>query len=364
MLGTLVKVVKAGCRQPYLGLNRRLRRAVRPLFLDFAVTWRCNARCIMCDTWRSGDINPQGAAAELSLAEIEVIFRRDADFLGAVSKVGLTGGEPFLRKDLPDILRALHRLLPRARMSVVSNGLLTERILAGLGQIKGFFPELVFSVSLDGIGPVHDQVRGTPGAFDKALATIKGALKLGFTVTSGATISAVNYDQIEPVADLLAGLGVDFSCNLQERGANFHSTGRAEALDPAQVSLVGRALERFPHHYYMDQLRRQLEGRPRTLPCYAGMSSYFLTPSGEVNICNLIGKPLGSLREQRFREIAGSAGAWQLRRELASCSCWSQCEVKNSAASAPWHLVKWFGFSPRKREILRHYLRKAGKLLS
>ena len=364
MLRTLMKGVRAGCRQPYLGLSRRLRRMVRPLFLDFAVTWRCNARCIMCDSWRSGEKNPQGAAAELSPAEIESLFRRDADFLGAVSKVGLTGGEPFLRKDLPDIVRTLHRLLPQARMSLVSNGLMTERILAGLGQIKDFFPELVFSISLDGIGPVHDQVRGTPGAFDKAMATIAGALKLGFTVTSGMTLSAMNYDQIEPVADLLAGLGVDFSCNLQERGANFHSTGRAEVLDPAQISQVRRALERFPHHYYMDQLRRQLEGRPRTLPCYAGMSSYFLTPAGEVTICNLVGQPLGSLREQGFREIADGARAWQLRRELTSCTCWSQCEVKNSATSAPWHLLKWFASSPRKREILRHYRRQAGKLLS
>jgi MoaA/NifB/PqqE/SkfB family radical SAM enzyme len=334
------------------------------LFLDFAVTWRCNARCIMCNTWRSDELNPQGIAAELSPAEIEAILRREGDFLGAVGKVGLTGGEPFLRKDLPDIVRVLHRLLPRARMTLVSNGLLTERVLAGLGEIKDFFPELVFSVSLDGVGSVHDQVRGVPGAFDKAMATVRGALKLGFTVTSGMTISAVNFDQIEPMSDLLAGLGVDFSCNLQERGANFHSDGRAEDLGPAQTSQVRRALGRFPHHYYMDQVRRQLEGQPRTLPCYAGMSSYFITPSGDVTICNLMGQPLGNLREQGFREIANGTRAWRLRRELASCSCWSQCEVKNSAASAPWHMLKWLSTSPHKKEILRHYAGKAGKLLS
>lgn len=360
MSGMLPAALKATARQPYLALMRRRGRLVRPLFLDYAVTWRCNARCVMCDTWKAREINPEGVAGELSLAELAGILERDAEFLGEVQKVGLTGGEPFLRQDLVELVRLLHQRLPRARMSLVSNGLMTERILNTLAEIRRFFPELVFSVSLDGLEGVHDQVRGVPGAFAKAMATLKGARELGFTVTSGLTVGRLNHHQVQPVAELLAGMGVDFSCNLQERGGNFHNSGRADELGPAEKAALRRVLERWPHHYYMDNVRAQLDGARRTLPCYAGFTSYFLTPEGNVTICNLISQPLGNLRQQTFRAIADAAATWELRRELADCTCWSQCEVKNSALSAPWHLLAWLARHPRKVQVLRHYAGKLG----
>lgn len=350
--------LRSALRQPWLAHCRRHERLVRPLFLDLAVTWRCNARCVMCDTWRSGELNPAGVAGELSVDKWRAVLERDADFLRDIRKVGLTGGEPFLRPDLAELVALLHQRWPGAAMSLVSNGLLTSRILKTLAVIKGFFPEMVFSVSLDGLGQVHDQVRGVPGAYEKSLATIRGARELGFTVTSGLTVSHLNYDQIEPVHQMLAELGVDFSCNLQERGSNFHRDQAACQLEPEQAREVRRALQGFAHHYYMDNLRRQMEGQPRTLTCYAGLTSYFLTPDGQVTICNLVGDPLGSLLETPFSQIAGAPRAWELRRRLKDCTCWSQCEVKNSAASAPWSLARWLVGNPRRGQVLRHYARK------
>lgn len=352
--------IKASLRQPWLAWRRRRGLLVKPLFLDYAVTWRCNARCQMCNTWRRPAEHPQTGESELSPGELDAILARDADFLGAVEKVGLTGGEPFLRPDLVELVRVLHRRLPQVRISLVSNGLLTERILTALEEIRSFFPDLVFSVSLDGLGELHDQVRGVPGAFQRALATMRGALELGFTVTSGLTITPHNYHQIGPVAEMLAQMGVDFSCNLQEQGANFNNQGRAVGLDARQRAEVLRQLEPFAHHYYMDNLRQQLLGRPRTLPCYAGFTSYFLTPFGEVCVCNLIGTSLGSLRKKPFARIAHHPRSWRLRRELADCTCWSQCEVKKSAAVAPWSVLAWLARNPRKGEFLRHYTTKSG----
>lgn len=365
MRDIVLKGLKASLRQPYLAYCRR-RQVLppRPHFLDLAVTWRCNARCVMCDTWRSEELNPEGVAGELSVAQWAAILERDAGFLRDVRKEGLIGGEPFLRSDLVELVELWHRRLPGAAMSLVSNGLLTARILKALERIRGFFPELVFSVSLDGLGQVHDQVRGVPGVFDKALATIKGARELGFPVTSGLTVSYLNYDQIGPVSEMLAGLGVDFSCNLQKQGNNFHRPQAAQSLDVGQAHRVRQDLARFGHHYYMDNLRRQMEGQPRTLPCYAGYTSYFLTPDGQVTMCNLVGTPLGRLVNTPFSQLADSPQAWRLRRQLQSCTCWSpcwsQCEVKNSAASAPWHLAKWLITNPQRGKVLRHYAGKLG----
>ena len=352
--------LKAGLRQPYLALSRNQRRVVPPLMLNYAVTWRCNSRCVMCDIWK--DDGPAAASPpELSLDEIQRIFTRDRRFLSRVKKLGLTGGEPFLRSDLPQIVEVLHNLLPQAQLSLVSNGLLPKRILEKLEEIRSFYPELIFGVSLDGLGPVHDEVRGVPGAYDKALATIKGAQELGFVVNSGMTISQHNYHQVHELADLLEGMGVDFSCNLQESGANFN-LNQPQDLTRQQADQVAQSLARFPHHFYMDNLRRMMQGAKRTLPCYSGFSSYFVTPSGQVLPCNLIFQTMGELREQSFARIAASERAWKIRRSLKNCTCWSQCEVKNAATSAPFSVFKWWLANPRRMEFVRHYQKRKDQL--
>jgi MoaA/NifB/PqqE/SkfB family radical SAM enzyme len=349
-------MLKTAVRQPYLLHCMRRRRLVKPLFLRYAVTWRCNARCVMCDIWKVN--TPDSTHQELTVDQMARIIERDREFLSDLSEIGLTGGEPFLRSDLVELVRLLHASFPQARVSLVSNGQLTGRILTCLEQIREFFPELVFSVSLDGIGEAHDRARGLPGAYDKAMTTLKGALKLGFTVTSGMTIGSHNYDQIMPLSRQLSEMGIDFSCNMQERGANFNNSGRAEDLAPSQLAGVTRALEEFPHHFYMDNLRSLISGGKRSLPCFAGYTSYFLNPNGDVSLCNLISRSIGNLREMPFRTLSDADAAWKLRNELSSCTCWSQCEVKSSAASAPWHIARWFLKSRHKRKILRQYLGK------
>ena len=344
--------LKAGLGQPFLAAKRRRKFLVRPRFLDYAVTWRCNARCVMCDTWQAKPDPSQ----EITPEKWREILKRDAAFLGGVSKLGLTGGEPFLRDDLVELIRELHRGLPDARISVVSNGLLTGRILKALEQIHKFLPELIFSVSLDGPDQTHDKVRGIPGAFDKALATMQGALDMGYCVTSGMTLSSLNHDKIDQTARLLASLGIDFSCNLMESGANFHHSERGTGLSEPETARVKKSLEAFPHHYYMDQVRRSLEGKKRDLPCYSGMVSYFLHPNGDLNLCNLVSEPLGNILAAPFRQVADSPEAWRLREKYSGCTCWSQCEVKNSAAAAPWHVLKWMLTNPKKDSIIRHYL--------
>ena len=358
MLKLVMGGLKAGLGQPLLAAKKRKQILVRPRFLDYAVTWRCNARCVMCDTWQA----KPDPASEISPDKWRTILKRDAAFLSKVTKLGLTGGEPFLRGDLVELIRVLHQGLPRARISVVSNGLLTERILKALERIREFLPGLIVSISLDGPDQTHDRVRGIPGAFDKALATLKGALELGFCVTSGMTLSGLNYDRIDETARLLGSLGVDFSCNLMESGANFHHSQRDSGLLPHQARAVKDSLEAFPHHYYMDQVRRSLEGQKRSLPCYSGLVSYFLHPDGGLNLCNLVSDPLGNILETPFGQAAGSPEAWALREKYAGCTCWSQCEVKNSAAAAPWHVLKWLLGNPRKGKVIRHYLAKRNAL--
>ena len=77
-------------------VRARRRQPDRPRFLTYLTTFRCNARCVMCDSWQ------KGGGDELSLAAIEGIFAQ----LPRLDAVRLSGGEPFLRRDLREIGRA------------------------------------------------------------------------------------------------------------------------------------------------------------------------------------------------------------------------------------------------------------------
>lgn len=351
MLGLLLGI----CEQAVLSSRKRRCLPGRIRFLSYAVTWRCNSRCIMCDTWKAPSSH---SASELSPSELESILLRDSSDFRHLKRVGITGGEPFMRSDIPELVRTLRRSLPHTQVSIVSNGFLTDRILAALREIRSFYPDLLFSVSVDGVGETHDSIRGTPGAYDKAMATIRGVLDLGFPLTTGMTVSPSNIDQIEPLADLMDRMGVDFSFNLPETGQNFHNTGTGTALTQEQVRKLVQVLERYPHHYYMDNLRYILLGRRRSLPCYAGVASYFLKPDGDLAVCNLKGASLGNLRTSTLSEVINGDEAKQKRHELARCSCWSQCEVKYSASCAPVSQIWWFLMHRSRRQVLARYGRR------
>ena len=130
-----------------------------------AVTGRCNARCVMCDIWQ------RPAGVEMPPAA----YRRLPPSLRVVN---LTGGEPFLRRDLPEVVAAVRETCPRARLILSTNGLALPRVRELAPRLADLDPALAVRVSLDGIGAAHDRLRGVPGAFERArqsLDLLRGA---------------------------------------------------------------------------------------------------------------------------------------------------------------------------------------------
>lgn len=177
---------------------RSLLRSVReargqklPVIAGHKLLYRCNLECKMCPFWRRED--------EPLLTVAEEIRMMDALARAGVSFLGFEGGEPLLRPDLPEILRASH---DRFHTSVVTNGwLLSQR----LDEIAPYL-ELLF-VSLDGIGPMHDFLRGIPHSYDRAIQGIKDARER-VPVAISSTITKDNLYQAEAMVDLAESLQV------------------------------------------------------------------------------------------------------------------------------------------------------------
>ena len=143
-------------------------RLKTPVILIFFVTSRCNLRCSHCFFWQ--EIN-NAVDDELSIHEIRKISRS----LEHPLFLSLTGGEPFLRKDMVEIISAFHEGCGIRDVGITTNGTLEKTIIETVASVfdEKLVSNLSIQVSLDGLGATHDGIRGVKGAFDKAFSTVK-----------------------------------------------------------------------------------------------------------------------------------------------------------------------------------------------
>lgn len=156
------------------------------------VTKRCNLRCVHC--YASADPSPH--PDELTTEEGMALLEDLAQFGCPV--VLFSGGEPFMR---PDILDLIHKAVSLGLRAVVStNGVLIDRALAR--ELKKFGLSYV-GISMDGLREVHDRFRGVKGAFDKAMEAVENCKAEGIKVGLRFTINKLNAQEIPGIFDLV-----------------------------------------------------------------------------------------------------------------------------------------------------------------
>lgn len=332
-------------------LKNRARAVPRPSWATWLVTYRCNAHCRMCDSWRL----PPGS--EMSPEVARRAFRE----IGPLDVLRLTGGEPFLREDLGLLARAaLEESRPRV-VHVTTNGSLPERVET---FARGFPAprRLRFLVSFDGMAEVHDKNRGPGVAFSLALETVHRLRARHFKVAANHTVfdsrsmadSAALRSELErcgvAVQSVLAYSGSAlYSARLQGKRAEglIASTGyplspaieAAEAIEFVEQELAragGLPLpERAGKRYYFRGLLARLkrEAQPRPKPrCVALRSHIRLLPDGRVPVCQFNSEAVGDLARQSFAEVWGGASSRRSRKWVDACpGCWAECEVLPSA---------------------------------
>ena len=157
----------------YLKYGKRIlcKRRTSPIYFVFLVTGNCNAHCKHC---LLGEREP--ITDELTIDEIEKVSASMDDMLFFTP----TGGEPFLRKDLAEIVKIFHRNNAALNVGIPTNGSLTDRVVARVKEMLESCPDvdLHIDVSIDDIGERHDEIRGFKGLFDRAITTYKELRKM------------------------------------------------------------------------------------------------------------------------------------------------------------------------------------------
>ncbi len=311
---------------------------MKPVDAVLAVTYRCNARCTMCGIWNSQPV------AELPPA----IY---AKLPASLRDVNLTGGEPFLRDDLPEIHAAVRSVCPRARTVVSTNGLLTDRIVAAVRTMASVEPGIGVAVSVDGPPEIHDRLRGVPGAHERAMGTVRGLQAAGFrNLRLAFTATRENANCLGQVYALAREIGVEFTCALQHGSEHyFHApTPAAMPLEAAMAPAIRGELhslspKRWARAYFMNGLCRFAAGRGRPLPCRAGRDFFFMSPSGDIFTCNVESFHMGRLDRQSFDQMWNSIEAVNARActEVCRTGCWMICTARTAVRRAWPRVLLW-----------------------
>jgi len=330
-----------------IGLGSRialsnLQRSPLPFKLTFILTYRCDCRCRMCNIWKRKVEN------EMTAEEIERFFRRNRGF----AWVNLSGGEIFTRPDLKDIAHsvvAINRDL--YLVDFPTTGQRTDKIVPGVEDFLRLDPpRMLVTVSLDGAGKKHDEVRRRKNAFDNVINTyeaLRGLKAKNLGVFFGVTLSRFNggelFDIYEAVKERLPWVSYrDFHVNLAQESAHYYQNlgmgvpKEEEALRHMDAFLSKKGSAVHPVAWleatYQRFLRRFYRTGRSPLPCKALSSSIFIDPHWTLYPCSMWDAPLGNLRDTDFdlRPIWNARETGEIRKKILSedCPhCWTPCEA-------------------------------------
>lgn len=178
---------------------------VYPILSEFAVTYRCNLRCKFC--YVSASVKKNGELDTRDAKKIINIIKTDA----MVPFLSFTGGEPTLRKDLPELIAYARKI--GLRVNLITNGTLITREYAERLREAGLQSA---QVSIEGpIPEVHDELTGVPGSFQKTIEGVKNLIRARIYVHTNTTLNRKNVNYLNEFIELFRSLGLKrFSMNL------------------------------------------------------------------------------------------------------------------------------------------------------
>lgn len=349
---------------PYLfdyRMNRWFnRQKFHPMTLTYSVTAACQSRCRTCQIGAMFCQDPSRSRKDLKLDEIEKIFRT----MRPVYFFNISGGEPFLRDDLPEIVALACKYLKPRIIHTPTNAILSDKIIRDTEKIiqivRDYDKRVPVTVkpSIDGIGDKHDEIRGVRGNFKCLLKTVEGLKRLeekydNFHLELGTVISNYNINDLDEIEDYVHSLGVESYRNeVAECRAEFFNIGD-EITPPAEVyqglikdfarkvednigkkKKLARTTEAMRVVYY-ELAGRIMKEKRQVIPCYAGVSNVHINYDGGVWPCTVLGyeKEFGNLRDYGydFQKLWYSDDAKQIRAFIKGKKC--ACPLANQAYS-------------------------------
>jgi MoaA/NifB/PqqE/SkfB family radical SAM enzyme len=316
-----------------------------PVNITISVSYRCNSRCKTCNVW----LLPND---DFTLEEWDRTFQSLGE---APYWFTFSGGEPTLRKDLPDMVASAYRHCKPGIINIPTNGIQDKIIPGRIERILQACPEaeVIVNLSLDGVGANHDDVRGVRGNFERSMRTY-AALKglqtryANFTLGVHTVISNFNVDRFPELCDFVQrDLQPDaYITEIAEQRVELDTVGMAitptvekyagaidkllDSLKEKEYTGVSKITQAFRRQYY-EIVKRTLTERRQVIPCMAGVASAQIAPNGDVWTCCIRAESMGNLRDYDydFRAVWQTARAAELRQSIKAGECY--CPLANAS---------------------------------
>jgi len=292
-----------------------------PNLMSFAVTGTCNATCAHCSFFSGTRAETR---PELTLAQAKKVIQ-DAQELG-VSVINFTGGEPLMRKDLPEIIGSVDKDL--ATTVVFTNGWFLEERCA---ELKRAGLDSVY-VSLDSSDPAgHDRLRGLPGLSERAAKGLKKAIGLGLSTGLSCCVTPESFrdGELDRVIERAKALGVH-EVIVYDAAPTGRYAGREDLCgDNGWLEEMILATKKYNEDSsYPGVLVYAYTTSHRSVGCSCGVNYMYISPYGDVCPCDFNHIVMGNVLERPLFEV------WDKMTSLPDFSCakWGYCRMKDPAA--------------------------------
>jgi MoaA/NifB/PqqE/SkfB family radical SAM enzyme len=316
-----------------------------PVNITVSGSYRCNSRCKTCNVW----LLPND---DLVFHEWDRVF----ESLGrAPYWFTFSGGEPTLRKDLPEMVASAYRHCRPGIINIPTNGIQHRVIPARIEGVLQAAPksEVIVNLSLDGVGLNHDEIRGVRDNWSHSLITYAALTDLkkrynNLTLGIHTVISTFNVDAFPELCQYVQReLKPDsFITEIAEERVELDTVGLGitptaekytvaidallESMRDQELTGVAEVAQAFRRQYY-DLVKRTLREHRQVIPCMAGVASAQIAPNGDVWTCCVRAQSMGNLRDHDydFGSVWRTGKAAELRRSIKAGECY--CPLANAA---------------------------------
>jgi len=332
-----------------------------PSYVIFFVTSRCNANCKMCFYKVNMDSNK--AKDELTIDEYEKISRN----IKLINILGISGGEPFLRNDLSEIVKVMYRNCSPLVVDLPTNGFFVESVVKQAESIAKYCKNMVvdMQLSIDGPEEIHNEIRGLKDGFSKVRETYKGLVRLkskykNLRVKACVVYSHYNQEHIE---ELFSVLDRDFKELDRVVFSVVHgSVSNAEALqfdweryfkicDKIRATSSVKSIRDFHSIFTValriaknDFLKEVLRTKDMYKKCGAGKKVVVINETGRVFPCEPLWLPVGDLRNNGYDigQVLDSDEMKEFKKRIEEerCTCHWGLPMSNSLLYNPKYYPK------------------------
>ncbi len=315
---------------------------IMPINYTLSLLYSCNSRCKTCNIYKK-------KAKNLTVDEYDKIFRK----IGKIPYwITLSGGEPFLRKDIAEICKTLYTHSRPRIINIPTNGLLTNIIPKVVKKIALSCPrsQIIINLSIDGIGKQHDEIRQVSDNYKIVIKTYDKLKKLklnNLTIGIHTVISKYNVKDFARIANTLMALKPDsYITEIAENRVELDTIDKD--ISPGLISYssaidflihrikngkfkgMNKITQAFRIEYY-NMVKQILRDKNQIIPCYSGIASVQISPEGDVWSCCIKAKSLGNLRSNNYnlRKIWFSKKLAQERESIKNKECY--CPLANAS---------------------------------